>query len=382
MPKALQHDFAIAGDGIAGRAMALALGRLGHKVTVIAPKAEISAKGGVQLAPNSWSALDDLGVSDAVMKGAITLNMMRMVSLTTGHNLFQLGLNTSKNRTPYTSMTRAHLIDALGKAAKATKNVKWHDASITMVKTEAETAHFSTDDSKNHHAQWLIGTDSVSGICRQYVEARDETAIAPDVIARRVAFRMTVKAGGLPPRFHANATTVWLGDGGHLVYYPLSDGTVNIVAVISHSPSAKNRIAAMLSSQPQLKAIIPHLDDAIQTPLFDYAMLDSYQRGRIVLAGDAAHPMPPHLAQGAGQSLVDAASLMKALKGYDGISLAPLFTSWTAARVRACRDIKITADRAGAVFAMSGPMAKLRNLGLASVASPIVERQLDQLWRS
>jgi salicylate hydroxylase len=30
-----------------------------------------------------------------------------------------------------------------------------------------------------------------------------------------------------------------------------------------------------------------------------------------VLAGDAAHPIPPNLAQGAGQSLVDAASLLR-----------------------------------------------------------------------
>ena len=43
-----------------------------------------------------------------------------------------------------------------------------------------------------------------------------------------------------------------------------------------------------------------------------------WRRGRTVLAGDAAHPIPPNLAQGAGQSLVDAACLMRWL-GRTGI---------------------------------------------------------------
>lgn len=375
--------FAIAGDGIAGRAMALGLARAGFDATIIAPDNPVPAQGGVQLAPNSWAALTRLEVDAAAQDGAVPLSLMRMLSTSTGHNLVQIALNDRRHRTPYTSMTRAHLVKTLGEAARATGQVNWVKARLTDVTISEGRAHFTLDDGSTHDSDWLIGADSLNGACRNYVEAEDSTAIPHDLIARRVAFRMVVPAAELPPRFGARASTVWLGDGGHLVHYPLADGSVNIVAVVAQSPTARARTEQMLAVQPALTPLIPHLAAAYDMPLVDHLHLDTYQRGRVVLAGDAAHPMPPHLAQGAGQSLVDAATLNLHLSeaGKDD-DLAPVFTRWTAERVRAIRTIRASAERAGAIFAMSGPMARLRNLGLSTLGGTLLERQLDELWSS
>jgi salicylate hydroxylase len=383
------HDFIIIGDGIAGRGIALSLARCGFAATIIAPADTPRKLGGVQLAPNGWSALTDLGVDESVRGGSMAMSMMRILSLKTGHSLVQLGLNDRTRRTPYTSITRAHLMDTLENAIKATGKIRWLKASLKTITSTGEAAAAQLDDGTTHYAHWVIGTDSATGICRLFVEAKNDV-IPPDAIPRRVAFRMIIPAKKLPHHFAASASNVWLGDGGHIVHYPLADATVNIVATVSQSPSAAARIEAMLAAQPRLTPLIPHLKDAIEQPLFNYPHLDVYQRGRVVLAGDAAHPMPPHLAQGAGQALVDAASLQRHLGGVslDSISLddmaeafVPSFTHWTAERVRAIRRIRTSADRAGAMFALGGPMARLRNIGLSTIGGAVLEKQLDALWQ-
>ncbi|NBQ84079.1 MAG: hypothetical protein EBU10_07625, partial [Alphaproteobacteria bacterium] len=82
------HSIAFAGDGIASRAMALALAQMGWASTIFAPKSQ-KLVGGIQLAPNGWAALnklglDQLGMGDDFQPHAIPLAMMRLLSLATG----------------------------------------------------------------------------------------------------------------------------------------------------------------------------------------------------------------------------------------------------------------------------------------------------------
>lgn len=383
----VDHHILIAGDGIAGRAIALGLANIGISSSIIAPPTSQDIKGGVQLAPNSWAALSALGLGDATAPNDLTppniaMSVLRLMSLSRGHNLLQLRLNDRPSRTPYTSVTRADLLDGLKKAVAASKKVDWINGHVAEVTTANNRAEVTLDNGNKLNASWLIGAEGVAGACRQYLEAPDASALRPDRIARRMAFRMVIPATELPAVLNSAASTVWLGDGGHIVHYPLADGSVNVVAVVSQSPSAKMRATAMMQQQPQLTALASFMDDAMEQPLYDHAPLDTFQRGRVVLAGDAAHPMPPHLAQGAGQSLIDGASLMQVFSGTSpDDDLAPIFTTWTAARVRAVKKVTASANRAGTIFAMSGPMAKLRNLSLGHMGGVMLERQLDQLWQ-
>ena len=392
-PTSADHHILIAGDGIAGLAIALGLANIGITSSIISAPTQAPPKGGVQLAPNSWAALSALGMGDAASPTALTppnvaLSVLRLMSLSRGHNLLQLPLNDRPSRTPYTSVTRADLLDGLKKAAIASKKVAWINGQVAEVTTKNARAEVALANGDQLTASWLIGADGMMGACRQYLEAPDASALRPDRIARRMAFRMVIPKTALPAGLSSAASTVWLGDGGHLVHYPLTggadgtDGSVNVVAVVSQSPSAKIRATAMMQQQPQLSALIPFMEDALEQPLYDHASLDAFQRGRVVLAGDAAHPMPPHLAQGAGQSLIDGASLMQAVAGHSADDdLTPIFTAWTAARVRAVKKVTASANRAGAIFALSGPMAKLRNLSLAHMGGVMLERQLNQLWQ-
>jgi salicylate hydroxylase/6-hydroxynicotinate 3-monooxygenase len=54
--------------------------------------------------------------------------------------------------------------------------------------------------------------------------------------------------------------------------------------------------------------------------------------GRVVLLGDACHPMTPYMAQGAATSIEDAAILARCLAAVDGDDIAGAFRTYEAHR--------------------------------------------------
>ena len=375
-PASQKQSIVIAGDGIAAEAVALAFAASGREVALIG-EGNPAPTGGVQLAPNAWAALDRLGVREAALKKARMLSALRLIDLPSGVGLADIPLNRSKARRPYASIARADLVELLARAADRTGRVSRLETRLEAIGQKSGRMELALKDGKSVAADWLVGCDGAGGICREFLEA----GAGRKPLHARTVFRAVVPgdaAEPVPPGGYA--TTVWLGRGGHCLHYPLADGSVNFVAVMRASPRAQENALAMAEEQPLLERFRGAIGTARGFPLMDRGLLDTWQRGRVILAGDAAHPMPPHLAQGAGQSLIDAATLSDALAGHKGKDLQPLFTAWSAGRVRAIRGIARDAGRAGSVFAMHGPGARLRNIGLSAVGDPLLGRLLDRIW--
>ena len=86
-------------------------------------------------------------------------------------------------------------------------------------------------------------------------------------------------------------------------------------------------------------------------------------RGGRFLLGDAAHPMPPFLAQGAGMAIEDAEALARHLAGAVGVEAA--LASYAAERQARTRKVRAWAQRNGRVFHLPAP---LRRAALAAAA--------------
>lgn len=378
-------DMLILGDGIAGRAMALAFAQNGIASTIIAPPETSEQpqplKGGIQLAPNGWAALKTLGLDEKAQAHAQPLTMMRLLSAQSGNTLVEIDL-TKPSRRPYASLPRQALADLLLEAAKKTKLVKWKSGSGTALATHDD--HMTLSGKKAPiTARYMIGADGAHGLARSFVMAEDRPSLRP---APRLAFRTTIPLLDLPSYFAAKSTSVWLGDGAHMVFYPLQSQMLNLVIVTTAGTSALRQAKALIKAQPHLAPLSAYLETAAQIPLHRHPKLDVLRRGRVLLAGDAAHPMPPHLAQGAGQSLVDAASLKTALASNNNSGpdqdLSKTFTTWGASRLKAVNLVQEKADRAGRIFALDGPLTHLRNFGLSTLGGIAMERELDRIWQS
>jgi len=62
--------------------------------------------------------------------------------------------------------------------------------------------------------------------------------------------------------------------------------------------------------------------------LYDRRTLDTWTSGRLVLLGDAAHAMLPHLGQGANQAIEDGVALSVLLEGRDRADVPDLVTQY------------------------------------------------------
>ncbi|RVH51731.1 FAD-dependent monooxygenase [Sinorhizobium meliloti] len=75
---------------------------------------------------------------------------------------------------------------------------------------------------------------------------------------------------------------------------------------------------------PIIQALIESTGEVTKWPLFNRNPLPLWSRGRLVMLGDACHPMKPHMAQGAAMAIEDAAMLTRCLEetGISGYATA------------------------------------------------------------
>ncbi|WP_374351527.1 FAD-dependent monooxygenase, partial [Limnohabitans sp.] len=113
-------------------------------------------------------------------------------------------------------------------------------------------------------------------------------------------------------------------------------------------------------------------------PLCDRAPMqsaDAMARGLVALLGDAAHPMPPYLAQGAGMALEDATQLQAALALHD-VEVPLRLRRYALNRWQRAARVQARSQRNGRIFHATGLVCWGRDLGLRVLG----ERLLDVPW--
>ena len=177
-----------------------------------------------------------------------------------------------------------------------------------------------------------------------------------------------MEADRLPPGLVAPAATVWTGPGAHFVHYYVRGGAlVNFVGFTSGpkpgleswtEPAAPGEIARAFQGWPEpVRALIAaQRGDGWRSAVHDRAPCADWTRGRVALLGDAAHPMAPYLAQGAGMGLEDAEAIARHLGG--PLAPGPALAAYAAERFARTRRVQRWAQRNGAVFHLPGPLRR------------------------
>ena len=368
----------VVGDGIAGLAMAVAVVSLGHRLTLIEgseslPKTHL---GGVQMAPNGWGALAALGCAEAVKGHTLPLMAMRFLALGRGNTLLHIPLDDAHQRQPYGAVCRRGLLAALRARLNDFDDVRVVKDIAVGAGHRNNGARVSLKSGGEIDGDWVFGADGMRGVCRQFI---DGGVVARPLKTPRFARRFVLPLSDVPPPLASASTSIWLGDAGHIVHYPIKDGHLNLVVVTAGDLAGVDEEAGarkLLAQHPYLADVALPLVDAVPLPL--WARCDSWMRGRVVLTGDSAHAMPPHLAQGAGQALVDAASLMS--MGAGGDDFETTIPLWAAMRMRKIRHILDLANAAGRVFSPPRGLGRLRNAALGIGGMHVLPPILDRLW--
>jgi salicylate hydroxylase len=313
---------AIIGGGIGGLAAAAFLHRAGLSATVYEQAAELKEVGaGLVVAPNAARLIRRLGVMDQFEQSAVRMATgweFRRWQDGTVISVEMLAGTCERLYGEHTyAIHRANLLDVI-RAAVPTGIVQL-DSRCVSVKPDDEGVRLLFADGRTAQADIVIGADGVHSVVRGVV-----TQPTPPEYSGICAFRALVPAAEAPEFSRRRAHTLWVGPGHHLVHYPISAGRyVNLVAFSPANDYTEESWSATATREELLAEFdgwdsrLVDLISAAETPgrwaLLDRAPLKRWSSGSVTLLGDAAHPMFPFFAQGAAQSIEDAAVLATCL---------------------------------------------------------------------
>ena len=145
-----------------------------------------------------------------------------------------------------------------------------------------------------------------------------------------------------------------------------------------HSANAHELRSRMALARGSLRDLIYAIDHWRLWPLTDRPPMASaaeHAKGRIALVGDAAHPMRPYLAQGAGMAIEDAAALAQCIG--DGTQPIPeALARFANMRWQRNGRVQARAIRNGEIYHLKGFQQIGRDIALKLLG----QRLMDVPW--
>ena len=398
----------VAGGGIGGLAAALACARAGCDVQVFERAgvfAEVGA--GLQIGPNITRVLQAWGLGDALAGVAAFPSHLQVRDAATGRELGVLRLSDRARQrygAPYATLHRADLHQLLLDAVRqqAGSGLLLSCTIHGFAQSDASVAAH-TDGGHQVEGDILLGADGLWSAVRQCL-----LGDGPPRVTGHLAYRALVPQHDLPASLRSQHITVWLGPDLHLVQYPVRGGAwLNVVGIVHQRASAAlgaaqaspasdaddgtdaarwdqrttaSRLrAALVGSSAPLQDLVQAVADWRCWTLCDRAPVSGpgqMAQGRVALLGDAAHPMRPYLAQGAGMAIEDAATLGRMLAAFPASAVEAALRAYADQRWQRNARVQARALRNGRIFHARGPLRWARDIALRMLG----ERVLDVPW--
>ncbi|GAA4328245.1 3-hydroxybenzoate 6-monooxygenase [Variovorax defluvii] len=382
----------VAGGGIAGLASALALGRRRHRVDLFEQAVAFSEIGaGIQLGPNVVHRLQALGVWEPLMRIAAKPEALVVRSAVHGGEIARLPLGNAMLRSygaPYLCAHRADVHGLLLAAVRSSGAVTLNTGTrITDAVARAGAVCVASTGVRAWEGDALVGADGLWSVVR----ARVTGDASPPRETGHTAWRALVAQSALPASLRSTQISVWLGPRLHAVAYPVRRGeALNVVVLAEAAPAGDAHDWDQASSLSALQAATGRTDASLQAlldampawrawTLCDRPPLSGPEQmagERVALVGDAAHPMLPYLAQGAGMAIEDGVALAAALDGCGAEAVPERLERYARARWQRNAQVQARARRNGEIFHATGLMRFGRDTALRWLGP----RLLDVPW--
>ena len=356
MPGSLR--IAIIGGGIGGLTAALAFRARGLDVAVF-EQAEVLREigAGVSLHPNAARLLKRIGLDDQLRKigspiTGITLRSSQGEAIATPEGPATPAFSPDGG-VGY-NVHRADFLNLLFAALpKGTVNLGHR---CTRISEDSDRVHLSFANGASAEADVVVGADGIRSVVQREIglESRPTSE-------GTMAYRGLIPAERFAWAQELRDPALWLGSGRSFLLYPVASGRlINMVAFVptdtdsEESWSAPGDLEALAAEyagwDTPVVDTINSLEETFRWGIYDRAPLPYWSTARVTLMGDAAHPMVPHVGQGAGQSIEDAITLAVLLEGSTAADVAARLKVYEALRLARTSRVQALARAAGKLY--------------------------------
>jgi len=321
MMAAARPKVVVVGGGIGGLFAANALIAHGLAVSVHEQAPALGEVGaGVFLTPNSVRQLQRVGLGPAVETWGARVGPGSHYFRHDGAPIAPVQVTDSSGWNATFGMHRADFVDFLAQALPAGVVHTGHRA--TSFAQDGDQARVSFANGAVAEGDVVIGADGIHSELRPYVFPPSRP-----VFHGSVAYRGLVEHARIPD-WPADRWLMWLGKGKHFLSFPVCAGKlINYVGFVPADQEMKESWSApgdpdvlrgeFAGWEARIERLLQQVQKTFRWALYDREPLPTWTKGRLSLLGDAAHPMLPHLGQGANQSIEDGMALATILARAD-----------------------------------------------------------------
>ena len=383
----MNNSIVIAGGGIGGLAAALRCADAGADVRLFERAPAFTEVGaGIQIGPNVTRILQAWGLGAALQAVAAYPDRLQVRQASSGQVMGQLHWGAqavTQYGAPYATIHRADLHQLLLDAVRAQNRVSWYvNQGVRGYSLEPDGLKIELDDGTALNTQALVGADGLWSRVRAQL-----LGDAPARFSGHLAYRALLVQADLPETLRSQQVTLWMGPRLHVVQYPVRRGELlNVVAIVhgpapqdlaswDHSANAADLQRALGAVCPALQALIDAVPAWRLWPVCDRPPMRSaaeLAQGRVALLGDAAHPMRPYMAQGAGMAIEDADALGRYL-AMTGTDLPAQLAHYAQQRWQRNARVQQRAIRNGQIFHARGLMGWGRDAAMRLLGQKVMD---------
>ncbi|RUR71231.1 6-hydroxynicotinate 3-monooxygenase [Variovorax guangxiensis] len=319
-----QSRIAVIGAGLGGAAAAALLLKAGFNVRVYEQAPSFSRLGaGIHVGPNVMKIMRRIGIEDAMNREGSHPDYWYSRHWQTGDVMAKIPLGDHAIKEYGASYLTVHRGDfhALLMEALPSSAVSF-GKQLTKVDDRGDVVRLEFADGSTEEADLVVGADGVNSCIREALLGVEPPKYAGYLAHRAVFPTPPVKPGMLP----FDACVKWWSEDQHMMTYFVTskqDEIYYVTGVPANQwnlndrwlPSSKDEMRELYKGwHPTVQALIENTKEVTKWSLLERDPLPLWSQGRLVLLGDACHPMKPHMAQGAAMAIEDAAMLVRCLE--------------------------------------------------------------------
>lgn len=318
-------EIAVIGAGLGGAAAAALLAGAGFSVHTFEQAPVFTRLGaGIHIGPNVMKIFRRIGIEKKLESIGSHPDFWFSRDGNTGDYLSRIPLGDYGRREYGASYITIHRGDMHAVQIDALPQDRVHFGhKLTAIEERDSDVLLTFENGRKIAAGLVVGADGINSMIREMLLGPEKPRFSGWVGHRALVNMDKLRASGL--EFEACVKWWWEASRHIMAYATKGDGSeyyyVTGVPVdgweheTSFVDSSREEMEAIFGgSHPVVQALIDATETVTKWPFWNRDPLNLWSRGRLVMLGDACHPMRPHMAQGACMAIEDAAVLTRCLE--------------------------------------------------------------------